>query len=372
MSIRLYCSSCRAAFQVGDDRQGASVACPKCSAMLEVPPPGLLHPDSRSPQVTLPADADARDPAPRRRRRWTLALATLTVVGTLGLLAAWLRPWEWLARSQPRHPTEAVASAYLQALVDGDFDRARTLGTVADPPAIRSFEAPIRDGTRSHRVRGSFAPIAALHARIDRQYQFDPELGRFRVRNALGPAAETLDALHAAKAKAKDEKVYEKMASGDPDDIFDAAESFGSLIGGLAEGVLSPQRLLPTYEQLVTASKPPLPPAQSELALGYAQDPETWNAFLKRPFVTLKADGPFVLDKVEVAAQVRDKLASSGDPPSTLRLTLMRFRLEGIDTGWKVTAARRDQPVPSADSSQDLSSTPPAQPRRRSPGETEP
>ena len=39
-----------------------------------------------------------------------------------------------------------------------------------------------------------------------------------------------------------------------------------------------------------------------------------------------------------------DRLASLGDPPSRLRLELVRFRLEGIDTGWKVVTAHRVLP----------------------------
>ena len=65
---------------------------------------------------------------------------------------------------------------------------------------------------------------------------------------------------------------------------------------------------------------------------------------LKRPFQTLKADGPFIYEKAEVNAIATDRLASLGDPPSRLRLELVRFRLEGIDTGWKVVSARRILP----------------------------
>ena len=39
-----------------------------------------------------------------------------------------------------------------------------------------------------------------------------------------------------------------------------------------------------------------------------------------------------------------DRLASLGDPPTKLRLELVRFRLEGIDTGWKVVSAKRVLP----------------------------
>jgi len=64
----------------------------------------------------------------------------------------------------------------------------------------------------------------------------------------------------------------------------------------------------------------------------------------RRQSLTSKADGPFLLERAEVTASATDALASSGDPPTTLRLALTRFRLEGIDTGWKVTSARREGP----------------------------
>ena len=40
----------------------------------------------------------------------------------------------------------------------------------------------------------------------------------------LGPAADVLDALHEAKAKAEKDGLYKKMQSGNPEDPFDAAE----------------------------------------------------------------------------------------------------------------------------------------------------
>jgi hypothetical protein len=79
-----------------------------------------------------------------------------------------------------------------------------------------------------------------------------------------------------------------------------------------------------------------------------AENHKTWETLLKRPFHTLKADGPFIFERAEVDARVTDELASLGDPPTLLRLSLVRFRLEGINTGWKVIAARRvlqDEPA---------------------------
>src|SRR5262249_16173783 len=80
-------------------------------------------------------------------------------------------------------------------------------------------------------------------------------------------------------------------------------------------------KLIPTYQQLVEGAKPPLPEAERALALDYAAKRETWDALLKRPFSTLKADGPFVLDRAGVTASAVDALGSSGDPPTTLPLT---------------------------------------------------
>jgi hypothetical protein len=385
MSIRLKCRGCGTAFMTDDDRLGRTVACPKCGAEQDViarPVPADARASSADASRAVaaakggastwvaPAEVEPEPDRPRRKRSWRLVLGVfvaLVVMGIVGALIAWptLRDG-W----QPRikDPAEKTAQAFLQAVVKGDTQTLRTISTVDEPPAIRSFDRPHRDPGRQQRIKASFAPIAQLHAQIDQKFTFDPELGRYQVKNPLGPAAETLDALHEAKEKAKQEKVYEKMASGDPNDIFDAAESFGAMFSKLAEGALAPQRLLPTYQQLLKEAKPPLPPEAQALAVDYGDNRATWDALLKRPFPSLRADGPFVLDRVEVVAQVRDKLASSGDPPTTLRLTLTRFRLEGIDTGWKVTSARRELGA----AADDGKASGPLQPSRseyRSPGE---
>ena len=123
-----------------------------------------------------------------------------------------------------------------------------------------------------------------------------------------------------------------------------AAIDFGGVFAKLSEGILSPKKLIPSYRMLVQGAKPPLTGPELALALDYARHRESWDALLKRPFPTLKADGPFVFEKAEVTAEVQDKLASSGDPPTTLRLKLVRFRMDAIDTGWKVVSARRVTP----------------------------
>jgi len=288
-------------------------------------------------------------------RRWPwfgLGFLTVVAVAVIGVMVAW-------PRLNPRRsdPVERVAENYLKALAANDAGAARRLATLDEPPAIRSVRNVRRDRARDRRVKGSFAPLAEFHSRIETEYVYDAGAGRFTPKNPLGAAAETMDALHAAKEDAEKSGMYKKMQSGDPNDIFDAAEQFGKVFTKLAEGTLAPKRILPSYQMLVESAKPPLPEEAKALALEVAGSAKNWDALLKRPFQTLKADGPFIFERAEITATVTDRLASLGDPPTRLRLTLVRFQLEGIDTGWKVVAARRIIPGPDG---KDMKPAPPA------------
>jgi hypothetical protein len=345
MKLRLRCSNCRASFEVAGDPLPEVAACPECGKSHRLPALG-----DRSQPEDAPVDEgvsvfvpSGQPPIkPERPRRWGLYTAVaLCLLLVAGVLASW--PWlkERFWKPSPQDPVELVARSYLEALAGEDSEQAHRLGTVEVPPAIRSFGEVTRVKEHDQTLRGKFGPIARLNKQIDEKFSFDPKINRFTPKNPLGAAGETLDALHDAKEKAEKSGIYEKMASGDPNDVFDAAENFGKVFSQLAEGALAPKRILPTYPMLVKDAKPPLPDTEKVLALDYGENHETWDALLKRPFLTLKADGPYILDRAEVLATVHDKLASLGDPPSTLRLKLVRFRLEGIDTGWKVVSAQR-------------------------------
>ena len=233
----------------------------------------------------------------------------------------------------------------MKALAGDEPESARRFGIVEEPPAIRSVSAVSGAiAARIGRLKGSFAPLGKLHKQIEADFVYDASIGRFTPKNAMGAAAETLDALHKAKEDAEKSGLYKKMQSGDPDDLFDAAEEYGKVFTKLAEGALAPKKILPTYQMLVESAKPPLPKDAKALALEVAGSMPIWNALLKRSFQTLKADGPFIYERARVNAMATDRLASLGDPPSRLRLELVRFRLEGIDTGWKVVTARRILP----------------------------
>lgn len=358
MSVRLRCRSCQTAFVTEDDPRVHPAICPKCGARhvaRAAKPAGA--PAAAPVPKSVAGEASAPEPeesvfvpsgVSRPRRGLKIALAALSVLAIAGVAVAvnWpaLKRW-W--HPVPADPIEAVATSYLKALVEGDSESSHRIGTVDLPPAIRTYRSVRHKKEADVRLKGSFAPVSAFHAKVEANYTFDPSIGRYTPKNALGPAAETLDALHEAKAKAEQDQIAKKIASGDPEDIFDAAESLSKTFTSLAEGALAPKKLIPTYQMLVEDAKPPLPPAEKELVLDFAANREMWDALLKRPFATLKADGPFVLDRAEVTARVIDALGSSGDPPTPLTLTLTRFRLEGIDTGWRVTATRRgSQPPP--------------------------
>jgi hypothetical protein len=296
------------------------------------------NPRDEARSVFVPSEAAHER---RSHRLWWILLGIVGVgaVGAVGVMVAW-------PRVNPRRldPVEQVAEMYLKALAQNDAEAARRLATIEDPPGIRSVRSVARDRRGTRTLKGSFAPLGKLHARIEAEYVYDASAGRFTSKNALGAAAETLDALHAAKEDAEKSGMYQKMQSGDPDEIFESAEQLGKVFNKLAEGALAPKRILPTYKMLVESSKPPLPEDAKALALLVAESPKDWDALLKRPFHSLKPDGPFLYDRAEVTATVMDKLASLGDPPSKLKLTLVRFRLEGIDTRWKVVTARRILP----------------------------
>jgi hypothetical protein len=257
-------------------------------------------------------------------------------IGAVAVMVAW-------PKLNPRKldPVERVAESYLTALAGKEPESARRFGTVEEPPAIRSVRRINRERGHDHLLKGSFATLGEFHRRLDAEFTYDPSAARFTPKNAMGPAAETLDALHAAEEDAEKSGLFKKMESGDPDDLFDAAEQYGKVFSKLAEGVLSPKRIVPTYQMLVESAKPPLPEHAKKLALEVAGSQNDWNALLRRPFHSLKADGPFIYERAEVSATATDRLASLGDPPTRLRLVLARFRLEGIDTGWKVVSVKR-------------------------------
>jgi hypothetical protein len=388
MSLRLRCRSCQATFVTSKDQVGQSVDCPKCGAPQVVPRPKPVEEASEHVEPMLkrmkapepsaaPADKssvfikkdkkDNGEPKSSNKGLWAAAIL-IPVLAIVGVIA-WPAIRDWLD-PRPKTIVEAAAYDYLMALKEGDEATVNRLGVVQEPPAIRSFRDLKRDKPRDSQTKGTFKPIAVLHRAIERKFVYDPNDGRFVLKDPLGKGAETLDTLHDEKEKLEKNKTYDKMQSGDPEEAMQAAIDFGGVFEKLSKS-LNSRTLIPSYKMLVQGAKPPLTGPELALALDYASHRETWDGLLKRPFPTLKADGPFVFEKAEVTAEVKDKLASSGDPPTMLRLKLVRFRMDAIDTQWKVVSARRitpgvpDEPVDEEGPEPEI----PSEPAKPSPGE---
>ena len=387
MSLRLRCRSCQATFVTSKDQVGQPVECPKCGASQVVPRLKPVEATSPAEEPTLKRIKAPTPPPPgkssvfiaRSKKEkgeksgsnvglWaTVILVPLMFVGAV---IAWPMIRDWLD-PRPKTPVEAAAYDYLTALKTDDRAEVGRLGVVEEPPAIRSFREIKRDKPRDMQIKGDFKPISRLHKSIEKKFVYDKKTGRFTPKDPLGPAAETLDALHDQKDKLKKDGTYDKMASGDPEEAMQAAIDFGGVFEKLASGILNPKKLIPSYKMLVQNAKPPLTGPELALALDYASHRESWDGLLKRPFPTIKADGPFVFERAEVTTQVQEKLGSSGDPPKTLRLKLVRFQLDAIDTQWKVVSVRRLTPGVPDDPEDEEGPEPemPPEPTKPSPGE---
>ncbi len=383
MAVRMRCTECRATFLVADNRLGEMVACPKCEALIEVPETALLESESAAETEATwvlsgattedMVDASSAESSTRRRRRLLMALALLLLVvpGITALVMT--RPWEWIDEriaAKPFDPNDpaSVAQRFVDLLDRGDFEAATEWTTLEadqlpaarDPRMLRP--EPPGPPHNAIQISGDFSPLTDLHRQIDREYEYDPAIGRFQPRNPLGLAADTLQGLEAAKEQVEQGGLYDKIASGDPDDLFDAAESlarmYTDLGGSLTNEALSSKRLVPTYKQLVDGADPKLTGAPEMLADHYVENSETWDDLLNRPFFELDSETPFALEEVRYRVTTNLGNASPTDPPTILRLTLTRFNLGGRDTGWKVTRIetvdRSEEAPPSGSTSESI------------------
>ncbi|WP_152049839.1 hypothetical protein [Tautonia marina] len=375
MKFRRTCTHCQGTFLVTEERLGQLVTCPKCGQESRLPAtlgeltqtsPQSDPEASPTPSVLIgPAELEAEETEPSTaRRRKRLIPFLLGAIG--GLLVAALIFWpifRWSAPDardladlpdapRPIDPVERTARTFLDALVAQDAETIDRLAVLTDPPAIASFEDVQRDPSEDETIRGSFAPLAELNRQIASNYTYDPAIDRFRNANPLGVAADFMDDAEQLRQENEAADIYSRIAGGTADEQLDAAVEFAEQFAKLTQNALPRKELVPTYAQLVEDADPPLPPEAEALALTFGEETATWEELLDRPFFTIKADGPFVLDRAEAVATIQDRLASPGDTPRRLRLGLARFRLDAIDTGWKVVSARREDPAPPTDSTE--------------------
>jgi hypothetical protein len=275
--------------------------------------------------------------------KWLLLVLVLLVpVGVVGVLI--LLPY-----LQHKDPRELVAERYLAAVQRDDWETANRLSVVKAHPRLVGVER-VGQAERGERlVAGKFQGLAVFHARIKDEYTYNADIARFTPKNALGPALGALSALEQAKKKAE-EKLAENAA--DPgrsrkspedqllDDTIARMGAFGDLADNLnLGGLLSSQKLGPTYDDLLKQTDVPLSDAERTLATHYARDPAKWDRLLGRAFLDLPDIGEFRLQEVEIVCTIRTEGQSLGEPGRPITLRLVRFTMGSIDTGWRVWQA---------------------------------
>ncbi len=359
MSQRILCTRCRATFLAPQDLLSQTVNCPKC----QHPNPIALPASSNNPKPSVSGTVSHGESQHSSRNRAAIFLffggallgfgIAAVTVGTL----LFIRQQDNKLVSQPKpvrvDEVEAVAQQFLTALQENDQARVRSLSTLELPPAIQDFHQVRRHPDRDHELRGSFRPLRIIHEQIEAKYQYDRSIDRFVNAHPLGTAANLMDQANAARSELDASKLMEKYSSGSPDEQLDAAVGYAELLSGVFQAALPRTELTPTYRQIIEDWESPIPFEAKNLALKLGDEPNRWRDLLGRPFHTLKSDGSFLLQEAEVTAEVRDSLRTADDPRGTLRLELVRFQLEGIDTGWTVVSASRestpDIPIPSVE-----------------------
>jgi hypothetical protein len=391
MNIKLKCP-CGARFLASDQARGHAVRCPTCGKSLVVPEAAavVVSPSAGDPEpvrfVTTDAtEATPQAAAPRNRPavqptslkpaaqptsftpavaepdtlwqaravrttaersgggwfKWVLlALVLLTpiaVVATLVLLPHLL----------PKDPRELVAQRYLDAVRREDFAEANRLSVLTTHPRLTHVERIGREVREVPPVAGKFQTLTEFHTGILQRYRFNPEKGRFELRDAFSGGMEVLSQLEQAEQRIREKEAADAADPArrkkSPDELMlDDVISRYAAIGELAKGagsLLSSKGLGPTYKDLLDKTDLPLSDAERSLAAHYAADPAKWDRLLGRPFWELPGGGDFQLHEVQIQSTIRTEGQSFGEPGRQITLRLVRFTMGTIDTGWRVWQA---------------------------------
>jgi hypothetical protein len=305
--------------------------------------------------ASTPATTDVRDswqpqesgdtPVAQRRRggRWKwvlLVLVLLAPVGVVGTLFV-------LPMLRPKDPREQIAQRYLDAIRRADWAEANRLSVLTAHPRLVRVENVALIGRESIPIRGKFLGLAEFHTRIDQKYRFNPDRGRFDLKDTTGTGIELLGQVEKLKEKVEEKVAANAAASSkrskNPEDqmLDDVLARYGA-IADLAKnptGLLSTQNLAPTYKDLLDQTDVPLSDVERSLGMHYATDWSKWDRLLGRSFLTLPGGGEFELQEVELQAVIRTEGQSYGEPGRPLKLRLLRFTMGTIDTGWRVWTA---------------------------------
>ena len=344
MKISWNCSHCGRRLKVPSSVLGQRIKCPACGGRQTVPetteePQEELIVDETAASVFQEADdleswqpETVVDYHPRRGRRrvwlwvWLVLLLVLTVVG-LVVIPPLL----------PRDPREVVLQNYLDAIRQGDMQKAAQYGVLEDPPQTTSNRRGrwVQDCPP---LTGPFGALADFHAFLTKEYR--PQGDLYVKKDLTGAVAGLINKRQEIKGKAEDLFSLEPKPGQDPNErLFDVAENLAKgyeSVLDMAIGGAQNQAIAITYDQAVAEWGGKLDPAQKELLEHYRRDRKKWRQLLGRDFESIRERGQFQLDESTWRTALWLPGQSAGEPPKYVQFTLVRFRVGLIDSGWKV------------------------------------
>lgn len=291
------------------------------------------NPTGENPDGSAWVPARAID---RRRPSWGRRLLLLLLVAVPILVVAGLVVIPPLL---PKDPRAVVIEQYLEAVRTGEEEKAAELGVLDEPPLTASVGRIVEREDVGDAYAGAYEPIAQFHRDIGQKYT--PRGDVYLKEDMTGTLAKMLNLRK--EAAVKGEAIAKKIERGRPEDLFDAAEGLAEGYSGIFDAILGPvdspakaEPIVLTYEDLVAEHAKDLGAEQRLLLDDFAANRDKWERLLGRDPRELNAKGEFRVDDTVWETRVWLPGQSSGEPPKTVRFTLRRFRVDLIDTGWKV------------------------------------
>jgi len=330
---------CQAKFPVDRSEAGAQVECPRCGRALLVPesvaskaPPPLLG--KKQPVQWVPDESTEEKP-PQKKRRWLkpvlIALVCMLIPASL-LVAFFL-----MGQLQHHNNVERVVLDYLEARRDGDPEAIQRLALLDGDERIDPIPDPhlVEQVGEVKKLKGSFKGVGKFHKTLKSYTRAAPHAPVYAKGIDMAKVAEARrrakQAIHSGEAQ----RVINSATSMDlfPDDD----RGWNDLMkwGKMQQDLVNPvEASIVDYSDLLEKTPVKLDEAQRELCLFYREHMEKFDSlFAADDFTQVRASDTFTLQTAEVTVW----LGSPGDEKARkVRYRLIRFQLEGLDTGWKI------------------------------------
>lgn len=358
MDIALVCPGCDKHLKVAEEVAGKRAKCPRCGLKIAIPAlvhsgPTAANSDAEPEEVqvvdeTQPVDSqtpaddwkpkqtvDFRKSTWRRKLVWALVLL-LPVLVVVGLVVA---PTLW-----PKDPKQIVLENYLAAVREGKFKEAEQFGVLDDnrAPIVKSLGRANFAEAEEKDTAGSFKEIAEFHQHIAGKYKAEGEV--FLANDITGKLAGTINLRDKILEEQQKAKTSPKKYRDELDAAVDFAENYAKNVNALADMFIGgPQHksVAVTYEQLLKEWGGELNPNQRYLLDSYRQNRAQWQKLLGRDFQSIGDEGEFTLQESSWETSLWLSNQSYSEPPKKVRVTLVRFSVGLIDSGWKVWEIKR-------------------------------